>query len=253
MAVCHSLWAYRGQHYLTSQETSTGNDKQALRKVEAFLGHRFSDQSLVFLALTHSSATDNIDSYERLEFLGDRILGLVLADEYYHRCPNDNEGQLSLRLHALAKQSSLVDIARGLDLAPLIKTQAGMDAEANESVLADVVESLIAALYLDGGLETAKAFILAHWDFQTGPIGVREKDAKSRLQEDVLARGLDLPVYKLIEKTGPDHAPHMVYEVHVTGMPPVSASAGSRKLAEQQAAELMLRQLRSKDIRSNKD
>lgn len=214
-----------------------------LAPLEAALGHVFQDRSLLQMALTHSSASAAVKSYERLEFLGDRVLGLVLANEYFHQCPRDDEGQLSLRLHALARQSSLVEIARVLDLAPLISTQPGMDVEQNESILADVVESLIAALFLDAGLDAAKSFILANWQFQTGPIGTREKDAKSRLQEIAMERGLALPVYRLVEKTGPDHAPQMVYEVQVAGMPVIAATAGNRKAAEQEAASLMLTQL----------
>lgn len=213
--------------------------------LETALGHVFTDKSLLHLALAHASANAANESYERLEFLGDRVLGLILADEYYRRCPNDNEGQLSLRLHASARQSALVEIAVTLNLAPLINTQPGMDVEANPSILGDVVESLIAALYLDAGMGAATAFVLKYWTFQTGPIGTREKDAKSRLQEAVMEQGLPLPRYRLVNKSGPDHSPEMIYEASVEGMAPVLASGGNRKMAEQEAARLMLVQMQS--------
>jgi len=244
MAICCSLWSDRGRHYLSNRPESAARSNGDIARIEAALGHEFKDRSLLEMALTHASSVSSQKSYERLEFLGDRILGLILADEYFHRCPHDNEGQLSLRLHALARQSALVEIATRLQLASVIRTQPGMNVGRNDSILADVVESLIAALYLDAGLPTARAFILNNWNFQTGPIGAREKDAKSRLQEATMELGLGLPAYRLVEKTGPDHAPEMIYEVVVDGQSPIVAKAGSRKAAEQEAAGQMLRQLR---------
>ncbi len=217
-------------------------DLQGEARLETVLGHVFKDGSLVQTALTHASAQTG-PNYERLEFLGDRVLGLILASEYFQRCPDDDEGQLSLRLHALAQRSALVEIARRIDLAPLIHVQSGIDASQNESILSDVVESLIAALYLDAGLPAAEAFIRRYWVFETGPISGREKDAKSRLQEVAMERGLDLPNYQLVGRSGPDHAPQMTYELKFDGMAPVTATARNRKSAEQEAAAAMLEKL----------
>lgn len=208
-------------------------------EVEAFVGHCFADKSLLRRALTHSSAAD-ADSYERLEFLGDRVLGLVLADYFFQNCPADDEGILSLRLHAAARQSTLVEVAQRLKIASFIKVQSGMKAADNHSVLSDVVESIIAAIYLDAGLAAAQSFIKAHWTLELGVISTNEKDAKSSLQELVLRRGLPLPQYVLVEKSGPDHMPEMRYEVLVDGYGSTEAIAGSRKSAEQQAAAAML-------------
>ena len=243
MALCDSLWAVGRQNHLTlrrDNETSEGEEGQD--RLEVALGHVFKDRGLVQTALTHASASAGQD-YERLEFLGDRVLGLILAHEYFHSCPDYDEGQLSLRLHASARQSALVEIARKIDLAPLIRVQPGMDVSQNDSILSDVVESLIAALYLDGGIHAAETFVRRYWSFETGPISHREKDAKSRLQEAAMERGLDLPKYRLVERTGPDHAPQMTYEVQLDGMAPVTATAGNRKAAEQQAATILLEQI----------
>ncbi len=227
---------------ILEHDIDTSEAIEGLERLETTLGHTFKDRVLIQTALTHASASVGLN-YERLEFLGDRVLGLILASEYFHRCPDDDEGQLSLRLHALAKQSALVEIAREVDLAPLIKTQPGMDVSQNDSILSDVVESLIAALYLDAGIQVAQAFILRHWSFETGPISSREKDAKSRLQEVMMESGLNLPKYRLVDRSGPDHAPQMTYEVRVDGMPPVTATGGNRKSAEQRAASAMLEKL----------
>ena len=243
MAVCHSLWAVGRQHHLTlRRDKGTSEGEEGQDRLEVALGHVFKDRGLVQTALTHASASAGQD-YERLEFLGDRVLGLILANEYFHSCPDDDEGQLSLRLHALARQSALVEIARKIDLAPLIRVQPGMDVSQNDSILSDVVESLIAALYLDAGIHAAETFVRRYWSFETGPISHREKDAKSRLQEAAMERGLDLPKYRLVERTGPDHAPQMTYEVQLDGMAPVTATAGNRKAAEQQAATILLEQI----------
>ena len=243
MALCDSLWAVGRQHHLTlRRDKETPEGEEGRDRLELALGHVFKDRGLVQTALTHASASARED-YERLEFLGDRVLGLILANEYFHSCPDDNEGQLSLRLHALARQSALVEIARKIDLAPLIRVQLGIDVSKNDSILSDVVESLIAALYLDAGIHAAETFVRRYWSFETGPISHREKDAKSRLQEAAMERGLGLPKYRLVERTGPDHAPQMTYEVQLAGMVPVTATAGNRKAAEQQAATMLLEQV----------
>lgn len=243
MALCYPLWAFGRQNHLTLRlDNETSKDEKSQDRLEAALGHVFKDRGLVQTALTHASASARED-YERMEFLGDRVLGLILANEYFHSCPDDDEGQLSLRLHALARQSALAEIARKIDLAPLIRVQLGIDVSQNDSILSDVVESLIAALYLDAGIHAAETFVRRYWSFETGPISHREKDAKSRLQEAAMQRGLNLPKYRLVERTGPDHAPQMTYEVQLDGLVPVKATAGNRKSAEQQAATMLLEQL----------
>lgn len=212
------------------------------------LAHKFNDQSVFVRALTHASFAGPTKSNERLEFLGDRVLGLVLADFFYGQCPDEDEGKLSLRLHADARQSKLVEVGRELELARFISVQNGMALAENESVIADAVESLIAAHYLDGGFEVARRFILDYWALDTAAPAGTDKDAKSRLQELVMKQGLALPLYRLISKSGPDHAPEMIYEVSVEGYNAIVASASNRRLAEQQAAALMVAQITKKDL-----
>ncbi len=214
-----------------------------LLTLEKDLGHRFADRSILQEALRHSSHGGLQANYERLEFLGDRVIGLLLAHHFYTVFPEDNEGILSLRLHGEARMSTLANIGRKLRLADYIKSQAGLDISVNDGVLADVVESLMAAIYLDAGLSAAKDFLNRHWPLSGDATSRYEKDAKSQLQEWSLKRGLGLPEYRQIFKSGPDHAPEMTYEVKINGFEVVSATAGSRKIAEQSAAALLLKKL----------
>jgi len=236
MAFRHPLWPHWGWDYLTG---SRAQDEE-LSALEAAIGYRFSDRALLVEALTHSSAKARGATYERLEFLGDRVLGLVLATHLYATHPQDDEGGLSLRFHAAARQSALADVARQLGLGAHIRVQSGMDVEANESILSDVVESLMAAIYLDGGIVPVQDLIMAQWPFDAQAPARDEKDAKSQLQEFAMSKGIGLPHYRLVSRSGPDHAPEMTYAVSVEGFAEIEASAGSRKLAEQRAAAHLL-------------
>jgi len=217
-----------------------------LGRLENRLGHAFTNRDLLREALTHSSATPGKPSYERLEFLGDRVLGLILADYFHANCPDDDEGLLSLRYHAAARQSTLAAVARDLDIAPNVNAQAGMDVAENESVLSDVVESLIAALYLDGGIEPVRRLVLEAWPLDATAPAKGEKDAKSRLQEFAMRRGLALPAYRLVSREGPDHEPVMCFAVRLEGFGEETAIAGSRKQAEQMAAARLLERIAAK-------
>ena len=214
-----------------------------LIKLEKNLGHHFTDRSILHEALRHSSQAGTKKSYERLEFLGDRVLGLLLAHYLFQTFPSDDEGALSMRLHGEARMSTLALVARKLKLDIYIESQAGLDIAANDGLMADVVESILAAIYLDADLNAAKNFVERHWPLSSNLIKRHEKDAKSRLQEWSLKRGLGLPVYQLVLKSGPDHAPDLTYEVAVEGFDSFRATAGSRKIAEQIAAETMLKYL----------
>jgi len=236
MAVRHSLWPYRGWHYLTGSRPQD----EDLAALEEAIGHKFADRRLLVEALTHSSAKSRDVTYERLEFLGDRVLGLVLATHFHATHPDDDEGALSLRFHAAARQSTLADVARRLGLASHIRVQSGMDVDANDSILSDVVESLMAAIYLDGGLVPVRALVMAHWPFDAAAPAKDDKDAKSQLQEFAMSKGIALPEYRLVARHGPDHAPEMTYAVSIEGFAETEASAGSRKQAEQRAAARLL-------------
>ena len=180
-----------------------------LATLETSIGHQFADRNILHEALSHSSHVDSQQSYERLEFLGDRVLGLLLADHFYAAFPQDNEGALSLRLHGEARMSTLATVAKKLKLADYIKSQSGLDIAGNDGVMADDVESLMAAIYLDAGLEAAWGFLHRHWRLNSCADAQNEKDAKSKLQEWSLQHGLGLPAYRQLAKSGPDHAPQM--------------------------------------------
>jgi ribonuclease III len=188
-------------------------------------------------ALTHGS-TGKPD-YQRLEFLGDRVLGLVIAQTLYLRFPDEAEGRLSHRLNSLVAGSTCADIARSIDLAPHMKLgkQARDDgAHGSENVLGDVMEALIGALFIDQGLEAARSFILTHWAPHIEADLNAPKHPKSALQEWCAANGRKVPEYAITKKEGPPHAMRFEITVTVKGYEPVSAEANSKQAAETAAA-----------------
>jgi ribonuclease III len=188
-------------------------------------------------ALTHGS-TGKPD-YQRLEFLGDRVLGLVIAQTLYIRFPDEAEGRLSHRLNSLVAGSTCADIARSIELAPHMKLgkQARDDgAHGSENVLGDVMEALIGALFIDQGLEAARSFILTHWAPHIEADLNAPKHPKSALQEWCAANGRKVPEYAITKKEGPPHAMRFEITVTVKGYEPVSAEANSKQAAETAAA-----------------
>jgi ribonuclease-3 len=181
---------------------------------------------------------------ERLEFLGDRVLGLVISEALMNKYPQADEGELAKRLSALVSRHSCSEIAEQFNMAaPLIHDQQNDNIMLSDNVMANLCEAIIAALYLDGGLEVASKFILKAW----APILDAMKDVpanpKSDLQEYTSREGLGLPSYKLIDTTGPDHAPVITVEVSLDNGTRVSANAGSKKKAEIEAAQSLLEKL----------
>jgi ribonuclease-3 len=215
--------------------------------LETILGHRFSDQSLLTRALTHASAGGRAKSdNERLEFLGDRILGMVIAEALFRAFPKDDEGALTKRLVQLVKADALAQIADEIGLAALLRTDFGDSATAKRSspaALADAVEALIAALYLDGGLEVARRFIERQWGQRVTSAPMPPRDTKTALQEWALARALPLPRYEVVGRDGPDHAPVFTITALVEGKGNATATGASKKLAEQAAAGQLLHRL----------
>lgn len=217
------------------------------------LGHHFARPELLAEALTHRSAA--LDSWagkkvfsasnERLEFVGDRVLGLLIAEWLAERYPKEAEGDLGRRLAILVSQPVLAEIADRLGLAACLslapsESRAGVRKLA--TVLADATEAVIGALYLDGGLDTARRFVRSAWDpVMTAQIAP-PKDAKTGLQEWAMHRGLPLPSYQVVSQEGPSHAPIFVISVTVGGATG-TASAGSKRAAEQAAAEELLGKL----------
>ena len=216
-------------------------------RLEARLGYRFADPALLDRALTHSSAVSpgkRIEhSYQRLEFLGDRVLGLVVADMLYRRFPKANEGELSRSLNSLVRKESCAAIARQLDLGTelnLGESEARTGGAEKDAILGDVAEAVIGAVYCDGGLGRAYEIIERLFGEHLGQAGNERADAKTALQEWAQGRGLLPPVYTEVERTGPDHAPHFTIAVTIAGFGESSASGPSKKLAEHKAAEAFL-------------
>jgi ribonuclease-3 len=208
------------------------------------IGHHFADPSLLAEALTHGSSETGRRDYQRLEFLGDRILGLVIAEHLYRAFPGHEEGELTARHSALVRREACASAADRIGLADLVIVGAGERAKGmnlNRGVLGDVMESLIAAVYLDGGFDAARRFVLNAWaGLLSQPQGV-VKDAKTFLQEWALGRGLPIPVYGVLSREGPEHEPVFVVSVEVKDRAPAQGVAKSKRAAEMEAAAAFLR------------
>jgi ribonuclease-3 len=223
---------------------SGGGPDKRLQALQDSLGHRFADPDLLVQALKHASGQQNrLKSNERLEFLGDRVLGLAVAAMLYARFPDESEGELGYRFTALVRKDTLAEVARGLNLAASVRLSPGERAAGgrdNPSILADACEAMIGALFLDAGYETAAAFVERNWlplaDAHKGPL----KDAKTRLQERCQQAGLALPKYKVTGQEGPDHAPTFTVTVSAEGRPAQQGKGNAKQEAEQAAAAAML-------------
>ncbi len=215
--------------------------------VEALLpvtGHRFVDPERVQRALTHASTrnSDGLD-YERFEFLGDRVLGLVVADMLFQAHTAAPEGELSLRLNALVNADALAAIAEEIGLPPLIRVGPelrGISGRKRTNLYADSLEALIAALYIEGGLETARDFIHRHWAERASSYDPGRRDAKTELQEWAHQYVKATPAYEIEDRVGPDHDPVFTVAVKLEGLEPAHGSGRSRREAEQSAATAML-------------
>ena len=212
-------------------------------ELETILDYRFRDDSVLIRALSHSSLkkTGSDPSYERLEFLGDRVLGLIVAELLIEQFPDSPEGKLAPRLAALVSGSTLADVSRTLGLGNFIRmTDGEVAAGTNDraSVLADCCEAVIGAVYRDGGLEAATTLVRRFWE----PLveTVEPNVAKTELQEWAQGRGLPLPRYTVVDRQGPAHAPVFTIELEVSGREPARATGSSKQAAEQAAAAEML-------------
>lgn len=210
------------------------------------LGHRFDRPDLLIQALTHMSAAvrdkDGL-SYERLEFLGDRVLGLALAETLYLRFPAESEGDIAKRLAQLARREALVTVASKLELGDYVRMsagEAGAGSRESRAILADCCEAVIGALYLDGGLEVAKRFVLRAWEPLIEAQDHPPSDSKTALQEWAQGQGHGLPRYRQVRREGPPHRPVFTVEVVVVGMDPVEGTGNSKRGAEQAAARALL-------------
>ena len=221
-----------------------------LEKLEQTIGHSFSDKSLIGAALTHSS-TGHDQNYERLEFLGDRVLGLVVAQSLYKKFPNENEGDLAKRLAALVQGSLLAKIATKINLGAHIHfsdAERGAGGADNDHILADVFEAMIGALYLDAGFEACFKLITALLEDDFYTMKKPPQHPKTALQEWAQGAGLSLPVYEIIDQSGPDHAPVFDISLRIKGYANVVGQGASRQAAEKAAAEIMIKQLKDAGI-----
>lgn len=214
--------------------------------LEEQLGYRFADPALLERALTHSSANAQA-SNERLEFLGDRVLGLIIAQKLYARYPEDTEGMLALKLNALVRKEACAASAMAAGLPEhliLANSEARSGGRNKAVILAGTCEAVIAALYFDGGTEAARRFIERYWAEAVAALNSDMRDAKTALQEWAQSGPAKAPpVYRLVRREGPDHAPTFIVEVSTGDQEPATGEGRSKREAEQAAAQAMLTRL----------
>jgi ribonuclease-3 len=214
--------------------------------LEERIGYRFNDRSLLERAMTHISALSGgsrTNSYQRLEFLGDHVLGLVISDMLYKAYVKANEGELSRRLADLVRKEACAEVAKAMDLGPALKlgsSESHAGGRLRTTILADVCESLIGAVFLDGGYTAAEALIDRFWKERMLTPLRPLRDPKTMLQEWAQARGLPTPAYRELARTGPHHKPKFRVAVELPDRPPAEGSGTSKRAAEQAAAAEML-------------
>ena len=215
-----------------------------LRALEERIGHGFARAELLTQALLHASAATRGDrGNERLEFLGDRVLGLIMAEALLVRFPGEPEGAVARRHASLVSQPVLARVAEAIGLGGFLTFAKGdrdAGAAANPAILADAIEALIAAIYLDGGLEPARAFVLRQWQPLIVEGSTPPSDPKTALQEWALARGLALPAYRVVKSDGPAHSPRFEVTVAIEGIAPAAGEGRSKRAAEKVAATELL-------------
>lgn len=212
-------------------------------------GHRFENAFRLERALTHASyepkrnAKKAKQNYERLEFLGDRVLGLCVAEMLFLSFPNADEGEMSVRLNALVNANTLAEIADEIGVTERIRTGGALTQKIIKqqiNIRADVMEALIAALYLDGGMETARNFITQYWTKRAKAKTAGRRDAKTVLQEWAQQSVDQLPDYQVIERSGPDHQPVFKVQLNIKNNAPITGVGNSKRNAERAAAEEFL-------------
>ena len=217
-----------------------------IAELEARIGHTFKSHDSLKRALTHASATKkagDISHYERLEFLGDRVLGLCVSQMLFTAFPDAREGELSVRLNSLVSGRTCAEIADEIALHDFIHAGADVKQLASKrmrSVRADVVESLIAAIYLDAGLPAVEKFVTKYWNQRLHQKDAGNRDSKTALQEWAHSQSFPTPVYSIKDQSGPDHAPVFTVEVVIGGSEGAVGTGRSKRSAEQEAAQAVL-------------
>lgn len=234
-----------------TDEGKKGAERFAADWIES---HGFRDPALLQVALTHPSAQNRRAegrNYERLEFLGDRVLGLLIADMIFHRFRKESEGALALRHSALVRRETLTAVALEMGLKAHIKLAEAEEAAGereNPAILADVCEAVIAALYLDSGLQAVRELVKRYWGPRLEKAVKPPRDAKTALQEWAQARGLALPVYREIKREGPPHEPVFTVRAELDGKASATATGRSKRQAEQEAARIILQDLAPEEL-----
>lgn len=218
---------------------------KGLAALQERIGHKFADQSLLKRALTHSSlaATSKIGDLERLEFLGDRVLGLMTAEALWRKYPKMREGDLAPRFNALVRKETCAKAALAVGLDALVKMSAQEEESGGrrkKAILGDVCEALLGALYIDGGLDAARKFFDLYWTPNLETLAKRHRDAKTTLQEWSQEKGLGPPKYDVVNAEGPAHAPAFTVDVQIPGYKQVRASGQSKREAQMNAAAAFL-------------
>jgi ribonuclease-3 len=221
--------------------------KPPVSALEAAIGHTFADAKLLSRALTHVSAASGdvarSDTYQRLEFLGDRVLGLAVSDMLYRTFPDAAEGELSRRLADLVRKESCAEVAIEWGVGPHIKLgegEAQTGGRKKVAILGDICEALIGAVFLDAGFEAARAAVVRAWTSRMHAPRRPLRDPKTALQEWAQARGKPTPVYREVGRSGPPHAPVFVIAVEIEDMDGAEATGASKRIAEQSAAQAFL-------------
>jgi ribonuclease-3 len=218
-------------------------DRAAL---EDKIGYEFADKALLERAVTHISALsggNRANSYQRLEFLGDHVLGLVISDMLYRAFPKANEGELSRRLADLVRKETCAEVARAMDLGPALKlgsSESNSGGRLRTTILGDACEALVGAAFIDGGYEAADALVARFWKERMLKPMRPLRDPKTMLQEWAQARALPTPAYQELARTGPHHKPKFSVAVVLPGRPPAEGIGTSKRAAEQAAAAAML-------------
>ncbi|CUI51911.1 ribonuclease III [Cognatishimia activa] len=220
-----------------------------LKSLQDRLGHHFDAPELLVRAVTHSSmSSPTRQDNQRLEFLGDRVLGLVMAEALLSADKGASEGQLAPRFNALVRKETCADVAREIDLGAALKlgrSEMLSGGRRKQALLGDAMEAVIAAVYQDAGFETAKALIVRLWGDRIHQVEADARDAKTSLQEWAQARRLAPPKYELMDRSGPDHAPVFTIKAILENGASETATAGSKRQAEQAAAKALLIRLES--------
>lgn len=213
------------------------------------LGHTFAQPEYLTRAVTHSSiSTPNRDDNQRLEFLGDRVLGLVIAEALLKADSGATEGQIAPRYNALVRRETCADVARQIDLGAVLRlgrSEMKSGGRRKQALLADAMEAVIAAVWLDAGYDAARDMILRLWGTRIADVDSDARDAKTSLQEWAQARGEEPPSYTEVSRDGPDHQPTFTIEVQLASGPSARATAGSKRQAEQAAAKALLKEVSS--------